>query len=134
MARFSGKKLMSFIKISAIFLIIIIISVLPMSFFGLKIQKAEAANPSSAPDENTWVTNGTVNATASSNGIVYIGGAFTYIGPNIGAGAPIDTTTGQVAATFPEVRGGIVNTVVSDGSGGWYIGGTFTTVGGIASN
>ena len=42
-----------------------------------------AVPPSSTPDQQVWVTNGTVNATAIwANGTTYIGCNFTYVGPN----------------------------------------------------
>jgi hypothetical protein len=34
--------------------------------------------------------------------------------------------------SFPEVAGGSINTIISDGSGGYFIGGTFTRVGAVA--
>ena len=59
---------------------------------------------SSTPREETWVTNGTVNAIVRTTDTIYIGGFFTYVGPDTGNGAPFDSTTGRPAATFPEVN------------------------------
>ena len=88
---------------------------------------------SDTPVDNFPVTSGKVNAVAvdSATGITYIGGAFTFVGPYTGHGAPIDTATGQVGATFPKVNGNIF-AAAADGSGGWYIGGDFTIVNGVA--
>ena len=93
------------------------------------------AHFSSIPNENTWVTNGQVNAIVKDeiNGIVYIGGDFTHVGPNTGSGAPLDITTGQPQFPFPKVNG-TIHIVIPDGSGGWYIGGSFTQVGKVARN
>jgi hypothetical protein len=44
---------------------------------------------------------------------------------------PIDATSGLVPGLFAKVVGSI-NAVVSDGAGGWFIGGSFTSVGGVA--
>src|SRR5438552_2884975 len=84
------------------------------------------ANPSALP-ERTWVTNGRVAAIVSSGGITYIGGLFSQVGPRTGPGVGIDRSSGQ-STGLPEVSGGsaIVDAVVADGSGGWYIGGSFT--------
>ncbi|MCX7110621.1 MAG: Ig-like domain repeat protein [Proteobacteria bacterium] len=93
------------------------------------------AAPSDTPIENAWVTNGTVSAIAVDNatGITYLGGDFTVVGFNTGKGVPIDASTGNPVASFPKVKG-IVRAVAADGVGGWYIGGEFTSVGGVARN
>ncbi|MFI5371583.1 MAG: putative Ig domain-containing protein [Candidatus Eisenbacteria bacterium] len=79
--------------------------------------------------QDLWITNGTVNATAIAGDTLYVGGAFTAIAPATGCGVPLDANTGRALDGLPEVSGS-VSTVVPDGSGGWYIGGLFTTVGG----
>lgn len=50
-----------------------------------------------------------------------------------GHGVILDETTGLPLPTA-EVTGGNVNCALSDGSGGWFIGGNFTTVGGVTRN
>src|SRR5450432_514658 len=82
---------------------------------------------------NTYVTDGLVNAVLRSGNRVYIGGRFGRIGPRTGPGVEF-ALDGSQDAGLPEVSGGTdtVNAVASDGSGGWYIGGLFTHVGGIA--
>jgi len=83
-----------------------------------------------AIDGNLWVTNGTVNAVVRDGNTLYIGGAFTLVGPVTGGGVPIDASSGAPESGFPKVEG-YVSAVVPDGAGGWYIGGGFTAVGGI---
>ena len=89
------------------------------------------------PDE-TWDPNadGEVHGLAVSGSDVYIGGAFERIGPRIGAGMDLaQAGDGEPnPAEFPEVEGGEIDAVVPDGSGGWYIGGGFRSVGGVARN
>jgi len=80
-----------------------------------------------------YVANGPVNATAVSGNALYIGGSFTRVGPSTGCGVPISSTSGAPVRGFPRVDGP-VDAVVSDGAGGWYIGGRFTSVGGAARN
>jgi hypothetical protein len=55
--------------------------------------------------------------------------SFTHIGPRTGPGIVVDSQSGQPGA-FPLVQGDI-NTVISDENGGWYIGGSFTSIGGV---
>ena len=89
--------------------------------------------PPDLPNLNTWVTNGAVNAIASVGAITYIGGYFTYVGPQTGCGASISEVTGRPSPPYLRSDGSIV-AVAPDGSGGWYIGGAFTSVGGVERN
>ena len=79
------------------------------------------AQTSSTPREETWVTNGAVNAIVTTPTTTYIGGEFTYVGPCTGNGVPIDTGTGAAVGVYPKVTGYVYATV-PDGAGGWYIG------------
>jgi hypothetical protein len=81
--------------------------------------------------EGLYVTNGSVEAAAVSGNTLYIGGNFSRVGPATGGAVPIDASSGLPVAGFPKVVG-TVQTIVSDGAGGWYLGGTFTWVGGQA--
>jgi len=66
------------------------------------------------------------------DGATYLGGQFTKVSVTSGSGAPIDTTTGRFTSPdFPMVTGQVF-AAAADGAGGWYIGGDFTSVGGIA--
>lgn len=79
--------------------------------------------------DKLWITDGTVNSLAQSAGTLYVGGTFTYVGPNTSFAAPISSTTGSVLGNIKV--SGTVNTVVADGSGGWFIGGSFANVNGV---
>lgn len=94
--------------------------------------KAAPSGPALA-DPNFWVTDKAVYAITPDpvNNRLYIGGDFTYVGPPTGRSAAMDATTGLYAPAWPLVRGGTVSAIASDGLGGWYIGGNFTTVGGL---
>jgi hypothetical protein len=83
---------------------------------------------SETPQEDTWITNGTVRAITRTAETVYLGGDFTYVGPYTGCGVPLNKSTGKAARVFPKVNGDVV-ACVPDGEGGWYIGGNFTRVG-----
>jgi len=80
-----------------------------------------------------WVPNRVVNTIVSDDNYTYIGGEFTNIGPNTGQGVTIDPSTGIAATDMPLVNGS-VNIAVPDGNGGWYIGGSFTSVEGVDRN
>lgn len=96
-------------------------------------QAPDVTSPPRAPASVHWPVYGTpaaVNALAlGEDGTVYLGGAFTRIGPMTGGGVPLVGETGQPAGAFPRVDGWVAS-AVPDGTGGWYIGGQFATVGG----
>lgn len=71
-----------------------------------------------------------VLAIARMNHTLYLGGNFLYVGPSTGAGVPFDVETSKPARRYARVVG-VVETSLADGAGGWYIGGLFTSVGGI---
>jgi hypothetical protein len=76
-----------------------------------------------------WVTNGAVHAIARDGNTIYIGGRFTNVGPEIAYGVPVHKNSGVPDRDFVRPNGG-VDVALADGSGGWYIGGTFTAVDG----
>jgi len=88
---------------------------------------------SQVQQQSLWITNGSVSAIAPSAGTIYLGGNFTEVGPAVGSAVAIDTGTGVVAQPYLMVLGS-VNAVAPDGSGGWYIGGLFTSVRGQPRN
>jgi len=84
--------------------------------------------------ESHWdIPNGTVNAIVREGNTVYLGGTFTSVGPVAPYGVPVDLTTGVPDFSFANPNG-YVSGVASDGSGGWFIAGSFTQVGGVTRN
>lgn len=82
------------------------------------------------PDTRAWITDGTIHAIERFGSIVYLGGAFTYIGPNTGFGASLDASNGQPQTKFARLDSGTaVYAAVPDGTGGWFVGGDFTRAG-----
>ncbi|MEQ3778315.1 MAG: hypothetical protein ABNH27_14500 [Alcanivorax sp.] len=83
----------------------------------------------------TWGVNGTVNTQAlGDDGTRYVGGNFTSAGQNVGGVAAFPAGNNAVnphILALPQVNGA-VHAVISDGRGGWYIGGDFTRAGDYA--
>jgi hypothetical protein len=86
---------------------------------------------SNTANSSTWLTDGSVHAIARYGSQSFIGGEFNYVGPRRPYGTALDPTTGQPVSGFPNPNGPVY-AAISDGSGGWYIGGNFSSVGGEA--
>ena len=76
------------------------------------------------------ITDDEINAFAFHGDTLVVGGLFSNLGPNSGTFVGLDRVTGRAQARWPRVNGK-VGACISDGSGGWYIGGKFTTVAGV---
>ena len=96
---------------------------------------AATAPPAGAAElpAGSFVFDGSVDAVAHADGHTYLGGAFGSQRAATGAGVVVAAGgDGAVApASFPHVEG-TVSAAIPDGAGGWYVGGRFTRVGGIA--
>ncbi|HEX3612169.1 MAG TPA: hypothetical protein VHU88_10830 [Sporichthyaceae bacterium] len=100
----------------------------PTAATGTVIVNALAAiAPAQVPD-------GTVNASApSSTGTTYLGGSFDTVGPQVGnagqvPGSSATEPTNYAPSLAAMVSGGTVNAVASDTTGGYFLGGSFTSV------
>jgi hypothetical protein len=91
---------------------------------------APAAGFAQQLDPGNWVTDGKVNTVVKKGNRLYVGGSFSYLGPNTGYAVPLSKDTFKPVRKFPVVDG-LVYACVSDGRGGWYLGGNFSHVGGI---
>lgn len=89
----------------------------------------------STPNSNFVIPNGVVGAMVTdTNGNVVssshtiIGGHFSMVGRNTGSAGRLSTFNAEQEPNFPSING-FVTTIVPDGSGGCYVGGSFTRVG-----
>jgi trimeric autotransporter adhesin len=112
------------------FWLLIVLRITGISLFVLPPPTDLYAEPPSNPNPIPWVTNGLVYAVAPAGTVTYIGGGFSYVGPNTGASAAISLTTGDPKTPYSRVFGEVTS-VVPDGNGGWYIGGGFQNVCGV---
>src|SRR3954453_16467902 len=97
---------------------------------------AYGLEPAATPDAGV-VTDGHISALARSGDTLYIAGFFNQIGPATGPGVLLSAATGTRSTSFPAVSGagtsGLsprVLAVLGDGTGGLWIGGDFTALGG----
>jgi hypothetical protein len=76
-------------------------------------------------------TNSYVQTIDQKGDTLFMGGNFTVTGydaPNL---ASVSTTIDYPDINFPSADG-VIYSVVPDGSGGWYVGGSFNNIGGVA--
>ena len=100
-----------------------------MALLWLLAKNANAQ--SSTPDNLLWSTSGAVASVVSDGTTTFIGGSFAFVGPNTGCLASVSTTTGSLNNLLPYINGKVLVTI-SDGNGGYYVGGTFTKVGTVS--
>lgn len=87
--------------------------------------------PTENPRADFWLPDGVVHAVLETNGVIYLGGEFTSLSPNLPTSAMLNAVNGHADLTFPPVSG-IIYSAIPDGAGGWFIGGRFTRVGNFA--
>ncbi len=109
------------------------VTMLLSTLLVLCFASAAQASFDSLPAESL-VANGPVDAMAVSGETLYLGGSFSTIGPRTGLGVPFSSDLETRDKAAPQVSGldGVIYASVSDGAGGWYVGGSFTSVGGHA--
>jgi hypothetical protein len=102
---------------------------------------ATASTTNVVPLPLCCIPSGPVNAIAVDGNTAYVGGAFTHLGLPRHHLALLDPSTGQPQDGTPRVEGtfaspavpdnGFISASVPDGSGGWYVAGSFTSIGGV---
>lgn len=79
----------------------------------------------------TTSVNSTVRKIVNKGDTLFVGGDFTYTSFSRQHLAYYNSSSSDVPdENFPEADGN-VNVIIPDGSGGWYVGGDFTTIGGL---
>ena len=104
-----------------------LVSIFPLGLIYLPSPRAEAA----IVQPQLWTTNGSIDTITLTDDKIYIGGTFSYVGLSTGNMAAIDANSGTPDTSFPRVTGQVL-AIAPDGTGGWFIGGSFTAVGGSA--
>src|SRR5215510_5378361 len=106
--------------------------VLELTGCGGAATSIPSINPPNAPTQTAFgvLGNGAVSAIVPHGSVTYIGGNFDELAAITGAFARLDAVTAKRIAPLVETQGGEVRTSVSDGNGGFYIGGTFILVSG----
>lgn len=83
------------------------------------------------PVQSWWGTNGRVTDIVQSGNRIFLAGGFDYIGPQTGYGVGVSSADGRKLAAAPVIDGDVY-AAAPDGSGGWYVAGAFTKVGGVS--
>lgn len=90
-----------------------------------------AASNKTATRPNRPRLDGSVHTLATAGGVTYAGGAFSRLSVHAGAAIPVNKTTGFPSdlPNFPIIDGDVLG-LAADGTGGYYVGGTFNDIGG----
>ena len=100
--------------------------------FCLFFSSASAAlNPRSTARPDFCDLDGPVYTTLATNGILYVGGEFSYTARPGSRLLAMDRYTGEIDASFPIFQGAGIYTLLDDGAGGWFVGGEFDSVGSV---
>ncbi len=93
-----------------------------------------ALAPSVVPMQSAFsmLGNGGIGVIVPHDNVTYIGGNFDELAAITGAFSRLDAVSARRIAPLVETQGGEVRASVPDGAGGFYIGGTFNRVGGVA--
>ena len=94
---------------------------------------APGRGQSLTPEKDFYVTDDVVETVEVAGDSVYVGGRFAHVGRYTGPLAPVSISSGTTLPGFPEVNDRIFG-LAPDGSGGWFVGGDFTLIGGVARN
>lgn len=93
---------------------------------------AQRAEPGESPLDlaaGSVVADGRIDQLVRDDDVVYASGGFQTIGRYDGPGDVLDGTTGEPMPS-PDIADGQISVVVTDGAGGWYLGGDFSRIGG----
>lgn len=104
-----------------------------IALISIRPHVSAQCDPILRTDSSQWTFNGIVLASAKVGNTLYVGGNFTTMSRYSGGFVNIDASTANPLAlgSWPKVNG-VVNTVITDGSGGYIIGGSFTQVGSVS--
>jgi hypothetical protein len=126
-------------RLAAALLAALVAAPAPSALAAEAVAPATAMTPLASVPDSTYVMNGPVHTVLRSGDTVYVGGRFDRVGPRTGPAVEVGLDGAQTPG-LPEVAGsgptttngagGWVDAVVADGSGGWYVGGLFSRVGG----
>jgi hypothetical protein len=92
---------------------------------------ATSAAPAVVPKPLCCIPTGPVDALAISGNTAYVGGDFHHMGLAAHHLAVLGASDGQLDSGWPGTEGGYLTTAIGDGSGGWFVAGGFTSIGGI---
>lgn len=92
-----------------------------------------SAQLSTSRDPNAVGVDGTVRYFAERHGRIYLSGGVQAVGMHTAPFVELDLANASRLASLP-VPNGEVHAMVSDGAGGWFLGGDFTAVGSVPRN
>ena len=84
--------------------------------------------PANEPRTDFWTTDGLIVSTVETNGVLYVGGNFSYVAKKAFAAVALNSSDYKRLEAFPFINGS-VDAVADDGANGFFVGGRFSRVG-----
>ncbi|MCB0487530.1 MAG: gliding motility-associated C-terminal domain-containing protein [Cyclobacteriaceae bacterium] len=88
-------------------------------------------SPSQTSLPGSWIADSYIESLTVGDGKAFVTGSFSWVGPYSGGGVLFDQSTFAKDNSFPQINGSVL-CVISDGSGGWFVGGEFLRAGNVA--
>ncbi|MBP9760760.1 MAG: hypothetical protein KBD15_00775 [Candidatus Magasanikbacteria bacterium] len=123
-------------SVFAIFILLFLIAIVSAVILSVRGLPAASAHPNTLVELDYNIQGSVQDMAISADGeTYYLSGNFSYVGATTGPGVIVNATTGALAEYHKLGSGSVsARVVISDGSGGWYVGGTFTTVGNVSQD
>jgi hypothetical protein len=115
-----------FVRLVSLLLVVVFI----VAMGGLPVPTVRVG-AAAVVNTEAWTPLGTVGALAHHGNTIYAGGNFVEVGPPTGSFAAVNLDTGLPDMAFP-APDGMITVIIPDGAGGWFVGGNFKMIDGLA--
>ncbi len=102
----------------------------PLKYFLLLCLTTLTLSSQTVREDIDVLHRGSANTITVHNGSIYLSGNFTGVGPYSSCGAVVDPDSGILKSGWPKINSEVFVSL-SDKKGGWFVGGIFSTVGGM---
>lgn len=123
-------------SVFAIFIFLFLVAIVSAVILSVRGLPAASAHPNTLVELDYNIQGIVHDMVISDDGEThYVSGNFSYVGATTGPGVIVNATTGALGEYHKLGSGSVsARVVIPDGSGGWYVAGTFTTIGNVSQD